>query len=78
MKVFRFYPWEKSGKFQVFKEKQFIHHLVWYSVHSAPCYTGVEYCLFEHGLPEPLPDRRFAPHFLFDCFSGMGHLEVND
>ena len=25
---------------------------------------GVEYCLFEHGLPEPLPDKRNAPHFL--------------
>ena len=26
-------------------------------------HTGVEYCLFEHGLPEPLPDKRIAPHF---------------
>ena len=24
---------------------------------------GVEYCLFDRGLPEPLPDKRDAPHF---------------
>ena len=33
------------------------------SPHSV--HTGVGYCLFEHGLPEPLPDKRIAPHFLF-------------
>lgn len=30
----------------------YIHHLVWYCVHSAPCYTGVEYCLFDSRLCE--------------------------
>lgn len=24
---------------------------------------GVEYCLFDRGLPEPLPDKRRTPHF---------------
>jgi len=40
---------------------------------SSPCmvimliqsiiHTGVEYCLFDTGFPEPLPDKRNAPHF---------------
>ena len=49
------------------KDKQTIHHLVW--LLGAVCtynHTGVGYCLFVHGLPEPLPDKRKMPHtFVF-------------
>lgn len=32
-------------------------------------HTGVEYCLFDTGIPEPLPDKRNAPHFLYCIIS---------
>ena len=49
------------------KDKQTIHHLVWLlGVFCACNHTGVGYCLFVHGLPEPLPDKRKMPHtFVF-------------
>ena len=49
------------------KDEQTIHHLVWLlGVFCTYNHTGVGYCLFVHGLPEPLPDKRKMPHtFVF-------------
>lgn len=41
-----FIPIRNLVNFYKYRDKRYVHHLVWYCVHSAPCYTGVEYCLF--------------------------------
>lgn len=57
------FPYWKSGKFHCTGIG--ITFFTWFGV---PCdlhslHTGVEYCLFVQGLPEPPVDRQFAPHF---------------
>ena len=36
-------------KFSVNRDSNNTRHLYWYAMCSAPCYTGVEYCLFVYG-----------------------------
>ena len=70
--VFAFILGRNLGNFDRIKDKQFIHHLVWCIVpfrHIA--ITGVGYCLFDTGFPEPLPDKRKMLHtFLLQCGPG--------
>ena len=42
---------------------------------------GVEYCLFDRGLPEPLPDKRVTPHFFYaDSLTSLAprHHEIRE
>ena len=75
-KCFAFILEEESRKFQTHRDRLYIHHLVWYCVHSAHCYTGVEYCLFVRGFARaPLQINELLHTFL--CISGYGATAKN-
>ena len=63
--VFAFILGRNLVNFKCSGISNYIHHLFGMPCSPHSVHTGVGYCLFEHGLPEPLPDKRIAPHFLF-------------
>jgi len=75
MKVFSSYPCRKSGKFQSVQGWT----IAFITLFGVPCiqhslHTGVEHCLFEHGLPEPPADKRKVLHTFF-CITPLGAKE---
>ena len=67
--VFAFILAGNLGNLHVSRKEQCIHHLVWCIVsiwHIA--ITGVGYCLFDTGFPEPPADKRKMLHTFF-CYN---------
>jgi len=79
MKVFSSYPCRKSGKFQSVQGWT----IAFITLFGVPCtqhspHTGVEHCLFEHGLPEPPADKRKVLHTFFFLQEQSRLLELED
>ena len=79
MKVFSLLSLGEIWEISRIKDRQSIHHLVWlFDASSISLHTGVGYCLFDTGFPEPLPDKRKMLHtfFLFTALWSIGQYSV--